>query len=180
MHKHRSTVIAYIDFQRAFDAISHTKLIYKLSHYGIEGNLLFWIQSFLINRSQCVKINATMSNYLPTTSGVPQGSVIGPLLFSLLINDITDLFDQPATSILFADDIKIYSEIILPNDVIKFQKYLDAVHDWAKTWQIGISYSKCNILTIGNLTTPTYYALGSWNSKFLYRQRPRCVGWSQN
>ena len=83
-----------------------------------------------------------MSNYLSTTSGVPQGSVIGPLLFSLFINDITDLFDQPATSILFADDIKIYSEIIFPNDVIKFQKYLDAVHDWAKTWQIGISYSK--------------------------------------
>ena len=97
-----------------------------------------------------------MSNYLPTTSGVPQGSVIGPLLFSLFINDITDSFDQPATSILFADDIKIYSEIILPSDEIEFQKYLDAVHDWTKTWQIGISYSKCNILTIGNLTTPKY------------------------
>ena len=134
MHKHRSTVIAYMDFQRAFDAISHIKLIYKSSHYGIKGNLLFWIQSFLTNRSQCVKTNATMSNYLPTTSGVPQGSVIGPLLFSLFINDITDLFDQPATSTLFADDIKIYSKIIFPNDVIKFQKYLDAVHDWAKTY----------------------------------------------
>ena len=125
----------------------------------MEGNLLFWIQSFLTNRSQCVKINATMSTYLPTTSGVPQGSVIVPLLFSLFMNDTTNLFDQPATSILFADDIKIYFEIIFPTDVMKFQKYLDAVHDWEKTWQIGVSYSKCNILTIGNLATSPKYML---------------------
>ena len=114
MHNHRSVVIAYIDFQRAFDSISHTKLIFKLSHYGIDGNLLFWIQAFLTNRSQCVKVNATMSSYLPISSGVPQGNVIGPLLFTLFINDITDLFDSPTKAILFADGIKIYSEIKLP------------------------------------------------------------------
>jgi len=125
MHNHRSVVIAYIDFQRAFDAISHTKLIFKLSHYGIDGNLLFWIQAFLTNRSQCVKVNATMSSYLPISSGVPQGSVIGPLLFTLFINDITDLFDSPTKAILFADDIKIYSEIKLPPDAIQFQNYCD-------------------------------------------------------
>jgi len=161
MHNHRSVVIAYIDFQRAFDAISHTKLIFKLSHYGIDGNLLFWIQAFLTNRSQCVKVNATMSSYLPISSGVPQGSVIGPLLFTLFINDIIDLFDSPTKAILFADDIKIYSEIKLPPDAIQFQNYLDAVHSWSSTWQIGISYSKCNLIVIGNLANCPKYTLSS-------------------
>ena len=151
MHSHFSTVVAYIDFQRAFDVISHKKLIYKLKNYGVGGNLLFWIQSLLTNRSHCVKINNSLSDYLPTTSGVPQGSVIGPLLFNLFINDITDLFDSSTTSSkLFADDIKIYSKITSSLTVQAFQDCLDSVFNWAKTWQIGISYSKCNFITIGD------------------------------
>ena len=149
MHNHQSTVVAYIDFQRAFDAISHSKLIHKLIGYGVEGNLLSWIQSFLSNRSQSVRVHNSLSNYLKSTSGVPQGSVIGPLLFNLFINDITDLFDSSAAAKLFADDIKIYSQILLPPNKQNFQKYLDAVHTWADTWQIGISYSKCNFIEIG-------------------------------
>ena len=132
MHNHRSIIVAHIDFQRAFDAISHSKLIYKLSHYGIGGNLLFWIQAFLTNRSQCVKLNNSLSDFLPISSGVPQGSVIGPLLFTLFINDLTDMFDSSTTSKLFADDIKIYSEISINCNLDMFQIHLDAIHNWAK------------------------------------------------
>ena len=76
--------------------------------------------------------------YQPPVGYRREASLVLFFSLSLFINDITDLFDQPATSILFADDIEIYSEIILPTDEIKFQNYLDAVHDWAKTWQIGV------------------------------------------
>ena len=86
---------------------------------------------------------------------MPQGSVIGPLLLTLFINDITDLFDSPTVLALFADDIKIYAEITLPHHLDTFQFHLDAIYSWAKTWQIGISYAKCNFITIGASLSPT-------------------------
>ena len=84
---------------------------------------------------------------------------IGPLLFTLFINDLTDLFDSSTTSKLFADDIKIYSEISINCNLDMFQIHLDAIHNWAKIWQIGISFSKCNLIVIGNLSACPDYKL---------------------
>ena len=149
LQNHYSVTVAYIDFHRAFDSISHPKLLHKLIMYGVEGNLLFWIKSFLRNRSQYVRIGSSISFSTPVTSGVPQGSCLGPLLFNIFINDITDLFGDTVHSKLFADDIKIYTKLKISN-YNKFQDHLNSISSWALTWQIGISHSKCNILQLGS------------------------------
>ena len=152
----RSVIVAYVDFRRAFDVISHTKLLQKLVSYGVDGNLLACIMAFLSNRTQCVRINNTLSTWLPVISGVPQGSVLGPLLFNLFINDLTDNFDPSISAKLFADDLKIYTEysLALGNN---FQKHLDIIHNWSDIWQLPISYSKCNIMELGKTASNTVF-----------------------
>ena len=154
----KSVVVAYVDFQRAFDVISHTKLIHKLTAYGISDNLLFWISSFLSNRTQCVRVNSSLSPWLPVISGVAQGSVLGPLLFNLFVNDLTDNFNPLVRAKLFADDLKVYSEISVCSS---FQFHLDLIHAWSTTWQLPISYSKCNILVLGNSSSNINFSFPS-------------------
>ena len=155
---HKSTTIAYLDFKSAFDCISHSKLIHKLFSYGIQGNLLFWIKAFLSNRTQRVRINSSFSHTCSVTSGVPQGSCLGPLLFNLFINDVTDHLNPKIKAKLFADDLKLYTDIsnCSPNTL---QPQLDFIHNWSKIWQMKISYSKCNILTIGRIEDHYQYLL---------------------
>ena len=166
----KSVVIAYIDFRKAFDSVSHPKLIHKLVSYGIHGNLLLWITFFLSDRIQCVCVGSSLSKSSPVSSGVPQGSVIGGLLFNLFIIDITDQFDNSTTSKIFADYIKIYTEFstsISPNHL---QHHLDLIHQWSSTWQLPISYSKCNILTLGrhNLTKQYEIRIGTIRDTYRY------------
>ena len=149
----KSVTIAYIDYKSEFDCISHPKLLHKLSAYGIKGNLYLWIQSFLTNRTQTVRLNSCYSKSCPVTSGVVQGSVIGPILFNIYINDVIDQTDHNITIKLFADDLRIYTD--LPNiSISNFQKQLDILHHWSSTWQMLISHSKCNILHIGPTNSP--------------------------
>ena len=146
----KSVVVGYIDFQRAFDTISHPKLLLKLASYGICGNLFLWIKSFISNRHQCVRINSYLSPTLEILSGVPQGSVLGPILFNLFVNDLPDNFEHNVKVKLFADDLKIYSEINSVQDNINFQNHLNVIFEWSVIWQMKISFSKCNIMEYGS------------------------------
>jgi hypothetical protein len=142
------TRVAFIDFARAFDTISFSKLLIKLVNYGIDGKLLSVIQSFLCNRSQVVLVNGVKSESRNIISGVPQGSVLGPLLFVLYINDISNSLPRHVSSNFYADDAKLYTEIKSVNDVVNFQSCLDSLSDWAKTWQLSISITKCSLLDV--------------------------------
>ena len=106
-----TTDVLYIDFARAFDSVVHSKLLVKLKSYGIGYELLNWFQNFLTGRSQMVAINGHLSTAVNVISGVPQGSVIGPILFILFVNDIVDILPDSVHCKLFADDIKLYSSV---------------------------------------------------------------------
>ena len=155
----KSISIAYIDFKSAFDSISHSKLLltHKLWH---RGNLYFWIQGFLNNRSQYVKINSSYSLPCSVFSGVIRGSVIGSLLINIFINDWNDPFHFNTTVKLFADDIKLYTSYINISQN-NLQHDINTMYDWASIWQMQISYSKCNILQISTNTLPQYYKINT-------------------
>ena len=138
-----------IDYQKAFDAASHNKLLAKLESHGIEGNIREWIRNCLNNRTQQTKVGSALSDVGNLSSGVVQGSVIGPLLFWLYINDIVSLLtDGRCTCKLYADDLKLYTSLQLNEDTSILQKKLDDLCAWSDLWQLRISYKKCALSAI--------------------------------
>ena len=108
-----------LDFSKAFDKVAHSRLLYKLKYYGIRGNLLTWLSSFLHGRSQQVVVDGAKSPVCKVTSGVPQDSVLGPTLFLIYINDI--VLNVKSEIRLFADDILLYRTIKNPM-IMKYYK----------------------------------------------------------
>ena len=154
--------IAVMDFSKAFDVVPHRRLLYKLSHYGVQGNTLTWIKSFLSNRSQRVVVDGEYSDTAPVTSGVPQGSVLGPILFLLFINDMPDCVQSCCR--LFADDSIIYRKVNNDEDATILQNDLDALHKWETDWGMQFNPSKCQILHVSKKKQPsthTYQIKGS-------------------
>ena len=144
--------VAYIDFSRAFDSVSHPKLLHKLKSYGFGGSLLHWIRSFLSNRIHCTRVGNAYSSFKHIRSGVVQGSCLGPLLFLIFINDITDNLRSPFKCKMYADDVKLYTETKSISDVLCFPSILNDVYSWSVNLQLLISSKKCNIVGIGKPT----------------------------
>lgn len=144
-------------FSKAFDKVSHRLLLYKLSTLNIDSRVLTWINSFLTNRSQFVHVNGINSRPSPVTSGVPQGSVLGPLLFLIYINDLPSYISSSVG--LFADDCVIYSEVTNDSDVLSLQSDLYSVSRWCDKWQMELNISKCKSMRVSrqNNTCPTYH-----------------------
>jgi hypothetical protein len=147
LNSRHSTDIVYIDFSRAFDSIVFKKLLCKLESYGINGKLLAWIEAFLNNRSQCVVIDHCFSSVSSVLSGVPQGSVLGPILFLIFINDLESICCGESNIMLFADDAKLYSRIDIDQPSVSLQHSLDRLSHWAESWQLAINISKCCVLS---------------------------------
>jgi len=141
-----------LDFSKPFDKVSHPHLLYKLSNYGIRGPLFNWISDFLKDRQQLVLLQNERSQSCSVLSGVPQGSVVGPLLFLLYISDLPSNVTSKIR--LYADDVILYREIHSEDNVFRLQKDLDAITQWADIWLMKLNLSKCEHLIVTNKKTP--------------------------
>ena len=139
--------VIYLDFKKAFDSVPHQRLLSKLEHYGISGNLKLWIAFFLTGRSQRVVVRGCHSPWAPVLSGVNQGSVLVPVLFILYINDLPDSVQSSIK--IFADDTKIYHTVSDNSGHRLLQQDLDAVVEWSKLWQLPFNELKCKSLHAG-------------------------------
>ena len=152
MQMGKQTDLILLDFSKAFDKVAHEKLLLKLHHYGIRGDTLKWIKDFLDNRKQAVVINGINSEKIPVSSGVPQGSVLGPILFLAYIND---LHEQVKSRVrLFADDTALYLAISSTTESEVLQTDLASLEQWEKMWDMQFNPSKCQVLQITKKAKP--------------------------
>ena len=159
---HLPVDLIFIDFCKAFDTVPHQRLLKKLYHYGIQGNIYNWISSWLTKRQQRVVIKDHNSSYIHVNSGVPQGTVLGPLMFLLYINDITTNISSNIR--LFADDCVLYRVIHSEQDHHILQQDLNLIIQWTVLWQMCLNTDKCAILTCSRSTSPPefqYYINGN-------------------
>ena len=149
-----------MDFQKAFDSVPHRRLLGKLESYGIQGDTLGWITSFLTGRKQKVVINGHCSEWTDVKSGVPQGSVIAALLFVIYINDLPE--NVKSHLYLFADDCKFFRQIITSEDTSIMQEDLNTLLKWSKIWLLKFHPGKCVTLRLSlkNQNNKHTYYLG--------------------
>ena len=161
--------ILYLDFRKAFDTVPHQTLLSKLHSIGFSGNTLHWLSDFLSNRTQRVKINTTESEFSEVRSGVPQGSVLGPILFSIFVNDIFENMNASFGS-LFADDAKIFTKVNTGEDGKKLQDQLDKADLWATSEQMEFNGEKCAVMHCGKKNPRCGYTLGGYKLKEVKHQ----------
>ncbi len=142
--KKKQVDMVVLDFTKAFDKVPHERLLLKLDHYGIRNSTHQWIRSFLTMRSQSVVLEGAKSPPASVLSGVPQGTVMGPLLFLLYINNLPENLTSSVR--LFADDCVLYREINSNEDTNLLQQDLDLLNKWEKKWQMDFNASKCAVL----------------------------------
>jgi Reverse transcriptase (RNA-dependent DNA polymerase)/Endonuclease-reverse transcriptase len=155
--------VLYTDFSKAFDTVSHSKLIHKIRSYGFDEQILKWLNSFLIGRKQRVIMGDSISRWLDVLSGVPQGSVLGPLMFLLFVNDIPECVCN--TCLLYADDNKLIAKVGSKADSLKLQKDIDKLCEWSKMWQVSFNYDKCKIMHFGKLNPKDQYYMTDFDGK---------------
>ena len=141
-------------FRKAFDTVPHELLKLKLHSYGVSKQVLNWISSFVANRSQSVVVNGSSSAKSNVLSGVPQGTVLGPIFFIIFINDIVKCVDSKIR--LFADDCVCYRVIRSVKDCLTLQKDIDKLGKWARDWGMRFQPSKCNMIRFSKKKTTQY------------------------
>ena len=149
-HSGHQTDVLVMDFSKAFDKVGHERLLEKVTRYGITGPTQRWIRQFLSDRRQRVVLDGEQSDTVPVTSGVPQGSVLGPCLFLLYINDLAQGLDS--TVRLFADDTIAYMVIGDTADAARLQQDLDRLAHWEDLWQMEFHPEKCQVLRVTKKT----------------------------
>lgn len=148
----------YMDYRKAFDSVPHMRLLKKVESCGIVGDIQRWIASFLIGRRQRVRVGEELSGWRKVTSGIPQGSVLGPTLFVIYINDLPEIVDSPVA--LFADDTKVFRVVQSEEDRQKLQEDIDELDKWSKKWQLPFNESKCKVMHYGRGNRRSEYDIG--------------------
>ena len=174
LDNHFSVHSVFIDFAKAFDSVPHKRLLFKLEVCGISGALLKWFKSFLCDRRQRVVVNGSTSDWSPVLSGVPQGSVLGPLLFILYLNDLPK--NLQCIVKMFADDVAIYKSIATREDCDLLQRDLSLISSWCQDWLMNLNPSKCEALCISNKKKLLQYVYHLCNSSLCWCTSVRYLG----
>ena len=143
---HKQTDLIIMDFAKAFDKVPHRRLLHKLEYYGIRGSTHKWINSWLYGRTQQVVLDGQASDPVPVLSGVPQGSVLGPVLFLIFINDLLDNIRSSVR--LFVDDCVLYRNIHSRQDCLTLQEDLTSLGQWEADWQMKFNIAKCHSMRV--------------------------------
>lgn len=180
----------FLDYQKAFDTVPHRRLIHKMKAYGIRSSVVNWIEDFLRDREMRVAVHGSFSDWSAVDSGVPQGSVLGPLLFLIFVNDIPDVVNCPMK--MFADDTKIWNTVQSEYDHENLQEDLNKLQSWSEKWLMKFNVEKCKVMYIGRTNQEKEYYmkkgnrnerlegvdvekdLGVWTSKDM-KPRKQCI-----
>jgi len=149
--------VIYLDFSKAFDKVPHKRLILKLKAVGIEGKVLRWIEAWLRDRRQRVVLNGECSEWADVTSGVPQGSVLGPILFLIFINDLDEGIINKILK--FADDTKVIGRVGTQNQIEELRQDIKKLMKWSEDWQMMFNVDKCKVMHLGNKNLEVKYEM---------------------
>ena len=155
--------IIFLDYAKAFDTVPHERLLAKISAMGIRGNILAWIRGFLTDRRQRVSVNAGSSGWADVISGVPQGSVLGPLLFTMYVSDIPDVLQNFVS--MFADDTKLYQAVDVQTNSNNLQNDIDQLQAWAQSMQMRFHPEKCKAMHMGPANPRCKYQMTSTSNE---------------
>ena len=146
----------YLDLKKAFDKVPHKRLLWKIKNYGgIGGRLLNWMGDYLDEREMRTVIRNRNSAWLGVTSGVPQGSVLGPVMFGIYVNDLVEGLDSYIN--LFADDAKLMRKVESEDDCRKLQEDLEKVEEWSRYWKMEFNLNKCRVMEFGKSNRRVHY-----------------------
>ena len=149
--------VLYLDYQKAFDCVPHQRLMKQVNSFGISGPASRWLKAFLSNRKQRVRVNGCQSQWAPVLSGIPQGSILGPILFSLFVNDLPG--EVQSLISMFADDTKIYKMLTSASSGEELEESLHQLEEWAERMQMRFHPGKCKVMHLGKRNQKKNYSM---------------------